>query len=45
MRHQLLCCGTLFDISLDRLTQFRDRRVQSIQQLEQIVPAPAGPRC
>ena len=44
MRHQLLCGGTFFDLALDRLTPFGNRRVQSIQQLHQIVPASAGPR-
>jgi hypothetical protein len=35
----------LLDFLLDRLTQFRDGRVQSIQQLQQIPSSPAGPRC
>ena len=43
MRHQLLRRGTLFHLTLDRLTQFSNRWVQSIQQLQQIVPTPAGP--
>src|SRR5579872_1598704 len=44
MRHQPLRCRTLFHLALDRLTQFGNGRVQSIQQLQQIQPASAGPR-
>ena len=44
MRHQSLRLRALLDFLLDRLGQFRDRRIQSIHQLQQIVPSPAGPR-
>jgi hypothetical protein len=44
MRHQPLRLRTLLDFLLDRLGQFRDRRVQSIHQLQQIASSPAGPR-
>jgi len=30
---------------MGQMAQFRDRRVQSIQQLQQIAPSLAGPRC
>ena len=36
--------GTLLHFLLDRLAQLRNGRVQSIQQLQQIAPSPAGPR-
>ena len=44
MRHQSPGFGTLLHFLLDRLAQFRDGRVQSIQQLQQIASPPAGPR-
>src|SRR5436305_3891833 len=43
MSHQSLRFGALFCFLLDGLTQFRDSRVQSIQQLQQIAASPAGP--
>jgi hypothetical protein len=45
IRHQSPRFGTLLHFLLDRLGQFHDHWVQSIQQLQQIAPAPAGPRC
>src|ERR1700730_4957711 len=42
--HQTLGLRTLLHFLFDRLTQFSDRRVQSIQQLQQIVPSPARPQ-
>src|ERR1700723_2680041 len=45
MRAQSLRLRVFFDFLLDRLTQFRNGRVQSIQQLQQITASPAGPRC
>jgi hypothetical protein len=35
--------GTLLHFLLDRLRQLGNRRVQPIQQLQQILPSPAGP--
>src|SRR5205807_5656528 len=43
MSHQSLRFRALFCLLLDGLTQFRDSRVQSIQQLQQIAASPAGP--
>jgi hypothetical protein len=43
MAHQALGLRTLLHFLFDRLTQFSDRWVQSIQQLQQIVPSPARP--
>jgi len=43
MRHQLLRRRTFLDFLLDRLAQFCDRRVESIQQLQQIASSPADP--
>jgi hypothetical protein len=44
MRPQSPRLRTLLGFLLDRLAQLRDRRVESIHQLQQIVPSPAGPR-
>src|SRR6266516_6567655 len=46
MGHQALGLRTLLHVLLDRLTQCGDRRVQSIQQLQQILAVylPAKPR-
>ena len=44
MRHQALRFGTLLDFLLDGLAQLGNGRVESIQQLQQIVPSPARPR-
>jgi hypothetical protein len=44
MGHQALGRRTLLHFLLDRLTQCGDGRVQSIQQLQHILPSPAGPR-
>src|SRR5580692_3058455 len=44
MGHQTSCLGKLLRLLLNRSTQFRDRRVQPIQQLQQIASSPAGPR-
>ena len=44
MGPQTLSLGELLGLLLNRLTQFRDRRVQTIQQLQQIASSPAGPR-
>src|SRR6478672_12200086 len=44
MGQQALGLRTLLHFLLDRLRQLRDRRVQSIQQLQQILPSPARPR-
>src|ERR1700722_14768524 len=44
MRHQSPRLRTLLGLLLDRLAQLRDGRVQSIHQLQQIAPPPAGPR-
>jgi hypothetical protein len=43
MGPQTLCRRTLLHFLLDRLRQFGNRRVQPIQQLQQILPSPAGP--
>jgi hypothetical protein len=43
MRRQSLRFGTLLHCLLDRLAQFRDRWVHSIQQLQQIAASPTGP--
>jgi hypothetical protein len=43
MRHQTPGCGALLDFPLNRLAQFRDGWVQSIQQLQQVAPSPACP--
>ena len=45
MGHQPSCLGKLFGLLLNRLTQFLDRRVQPIQQLQQILSSPARPGC
>src|SRR5215469_8219122 len=44
MRHQALRLGTLLDFLLDRLVQLGNGGVESIQQLQQIVPSAVGPR-
>jgi hypothetical protein len=44
MRPQSLRLRALLDFLFDRLAQFRDRRIQSIQQPQQIAWSPAGPR-
>src|SRR5215467_4793999 len=44
MGRQSLRLGTLLHLLLHRLAQLRDDRIPSIQQLQQVVPSPAGPR-
>jgi hypothetical protein len=43
MRHQPFRLGTFLYFLLDRLAQLRDARVQSIQQLQQVVLSPGSP--
>ena len=43
MRHQASRLGTLLDFLLDGLAQLGDGRVESIQQLQQVVSSPARP--
>jgi hypothetical protein len=43
MSHQSLRRGIFLHFLFDQLRQFCDGWIQSIQQLQQIVPAPAGP--
>jgi hypothetical protein len=45
MRLQALCLGTFLYFLLDGLGQLGNRRSQSVQQLQQIAPASARPRC
>src|SRR6476620_468953 len=44
MRSQPLRRRTVLDFAFDRLRQLRNRRVETIQQLQQIAPPPARPR-
>src|SRR6202142_3076639 len=44
MRRQSLRLGTLLHFLLDGLRQLGNRRSPSVQQLQQIAPAPTGPR-
>src|ERR1700694_817416 len=44
MRRQPLRLGVFLHFLLDHLRQLGDRRAQSVQQLQQIVPSPARPR-
>src|SRR5882724_6217622 len=44
MRSQPLRRRTVLDFAFDRLGQLRNRRVETIQQLQQIMPSPARPR-